>query len=47
MAQFVLSRLRDQQLMAVTLEEFNIYRTPEGTLYDTSVKDRSVADDSS
>ena len=38
--QFVLSRLRDQQLMAVTLEEYSIYRTPEGTLYDTSVKDR-------
>ena len=38
--QFVLTRLRDEQLMAVTLEEYNIYRTPEGTLYDTSVKDR-------
>ncbi|XP_043189397.1 eIF-2-alpha kinase activator GCN1-like isoform X4 [Amphibalanus amphitrite] len=38
-SQFVLSRLRDERLMAVTLEEFNIYRTPEGTLYDTSVKD--------
>ena len=39
----MLTRLRDEQLMAVTLEEYNIYRTPEGTLYDTSVKDRWVS----
>ncbi|XP_037092852.1 eIF-2-alpha kinase activator GCN1-like [Pollicipes pollicipes] len=37
--QFAMSCLREEALMTVSLEEYNIYRTPEGTLYDTSVKD--------